>query len=80
MMAEELIICSALQLPDGYIVRGHRHHDALRSLSEMERRKGLTAWDIAQGFVTSTGRFVGRAEAHLIHFGTKGELFSEDLY
>lgn len=31
----EVCLCAAIQLPDGYIVRGHRHHDCLRVASEL---------------------------------------------
>jgi hypothetical protein len=77
---EETIICAAVLLPDGYIVRGHRHHDALRSALGMERAKGLKGSELPQGFMTSRGRFIDRKEARRLVDGQDGPLFSEDVY
>lgn len=79
-VAKELIICPAVRMPDGYVVRGHRHNDALGVAAGMPRYEKTKAVDVKQGFVTSTNRFVDRAEAHQIHIGKPGQLFSEDLY
>lgn len=92
-MMKEFCICAAIKMPDGEVIHGHRHnhcYDVVRA------RKGVNRQDILdadQGFVTSTGRFVGRREAMNIqkdsgrpsHYGKDGkyvgeELFSEDLY
>jgi len=78
MQVKELILCSAIIMPDGYIVRGHRHNDCIRTASGIEKYKGEK--DMIQGFLTSRGRFVVREEAYKIHFGKEGKLFSEDLY
>lgn len=92
----EFVICSAVRASDGRVIRGHRHNDAIRTLTgipgyEKERPHGDD-----QGFVTSHGRYVNRKEGCKIQKaagipsvldGTKGnepylhgELYSEDLY
>lgn len=76
----EIILCAAVLLPSGYIVRGHRHNDCLRTLSGMDRGKDLTSLDLVQGFLTSRGRFVNREEAGLIHYGVPFTLYSENVY
>lgn len=82
------IICSAILMPDGYVIRGHRHNDCLRTASGILRYKEKGEERILQGFVTSNNVFVNRASAMIIaknagqvdekHKGK--ELFSEDLY
>lgn len=84
----EVCICAAILMLDGYIVRGHRHHDCLRSASDMGRntRAGMRE----QGFLTTRGRFVGRAEGLTLQLaagiesaapgGYRSQLYSEDLY
>ena len=89
----EIVICAAVCAPDGYVVRGHRHSDAIRTISEIPRYKGHRPYSGDQGFVTSRNRFVGRVEACVLQkaAGIKsvlegaeaylhGELYSEDLY
>lgn len=75
---KELVICAAIQMPDGYVIRGHRHNDCLNTASGMPRY--LTGVGAVQGFVTSRNRFVGRQEASQIHRGTDADLYSEDIY
>lgn len=87
-MQIEKIICSAILCPDKYIVRGHRHNDCLRTISEMPRYKGISKGDFIQGFMTSENRFVDRVEAMQIAKNAlqventinERELFSEDIY
>ncbi len=89
----EVCICAAIQmLWDGYIVRGHRHNDCLRTAYGMPRYLLSERQLHEQGFVTSRGRFVGRREAaalqqaagvvskDLEHPYLNGECYSEDLY
>lgn len=89
----EIVICAAVRAPDGYIIRGHRHADAIRTMSEIPRYKNDRPYSGNQGFVTSKNRFVDRVEACKIQkaAGIKsvlegveaylhGELYSEDLY
>lgn len=93
MTDPEIIICAAIRMPDGYIVRGHRHADAIRTASGIPRYHRERAWGPNQGFVTSRNRYVDRVEACQIQkaAGIKsvlagaegylhGELYSEDLY
>lgn len=90
MEEKETIICAAIKMPDGYIVRGHRHNDAIRTASGIPRYAGLRVIDDNQGFLTSKGRYVGREEAHIIageakqissrKYNENTRLFSEDLY
>ncbi len=78
----EKIICAAVQMDDGYIVYGHRHHNALQAANDIPKYAGTVASNRPQqGFVTSEGRFVDRREAYKIVFG-RGEkdLYSDDLY
>ena len=87
---KEIVICSAVRMPDGYIVRGHRHDDAIRTAKGIPRYKDASTQD--QGFVTSLNRFVDRTEGcriqieagiESVHPQEKylhGELYSEDLY
>lgn len=79
---------------DGYIVRGHRHHDCIRTARSIPRYgniKGLP--DEKQGFITSKNRFVDRREglnlqkkagipSAAIKYGDdyRSKLYSEDLY
>ena len=85
----EICICAAVKIEDGTIMRGQRHSDCLRSIWE-RKKKPATEVD-AQGFITSTGRFVTRAEGRKLQDeagipssdpeGYKGStLFSEDIY
>ena len=89
----EICICAAVQLPDGYIVRGHRHTDCFRTIGGIPRYSHLHDGEyLSQGFVTSSNRFVGRKEAaslqiaagieskDLEHPYLHGECYSEDLY
>lgn len=89
----EFCICSAIRMPDGEVIYGHRHShclDVVRARTDVKREDIVKA---EQGFVTSTGQFVDRVRAMEIqkqsgrpskylpdgvYFGTK--LFSEDLY
>ena len=81
-------------MPDGYVIRGHRHADAIRTAAQIPRyKKDSHAWGDNQGFVTSQNRYVNRIEGAKIQkaAGIKskmpegqeylhGELYSEDLY
>lgn len=83
---EEMIICSAIKIINSEIIRGHRHHDCIRSAKDIPRLKGERL--LHQGFITSKNRFVEREEAKLIA-EKAGQmikktnsplLFSEDIY
>jgi hypothetical protein len=67
----EVCICAAIRLPDGRIIYGHRHHDALRTAQILiDHRHSIdlepAAWSCDmgndQGFVTTRGRYVDREE------------------
>jgi hypothetical protein len=93
---KEIVICAAVRATNGYIVRGHRHHNALHTLKDIPNLKyGGRQED--QGFVTSFNRYVTRKEGYDVQIaagipsaleGTEhsdgaylhGELYSEDLY
>lgn len=92
-IGKEIVICSAIRMNDGYIVRGHRHADVIRTASQIPRYKNDRPFGSNQGFVTSKGRYVDRIEGAKIQklAGIKskmpegqeylhGELYSEDLY
>ena len=82
----EVIICAAILMPDGYIIRGHRHNDCIHTRAGYARYLGQR--EVEQGFMTSRNRFVGRKEAYVIHSNAwthcpiEGvrDLFSEDVY
>ncbi len=91
----EIIICAAIRMSDGYIVRGHRHNNCIRTASEIPKYKGERWHGDDQGFITSTGRYVDREEAFIIAARAgqvsinnqnqatpekSGRLYSEDLY
>lgn len=89
----EFCICAAIRMPGGEVIHGHRHnhcYDVVRARWNADREAIVKA---EQGFVTSEGRFVDRAEAMAIQrlsgrpskWGKGGVyggdmLFSEDLY
>ena len=86
---KEICICAAVQTEEGIVIRGHRHHDAMRAaqFAFCTPKRG----EAAQGFITSRNRFVGREEGYRLQIeagigsyssgGYRGEkLFSEDLY
>lgn len=52
----EVCICAAVLTEEGLVIRGHRHHDALRaaSLAFCTPKRG----EDAQGFITSRNRYV----------------------
>lgn len=92
-MEPEIVICSAVRCPDGYIIRGHRHCDAIHTFRGIPRYKNEKRAPSGenQGFVTSRNRYVGREEAYQLQVaagipshdpgGYRGEeLYSEDLY
>jgi hypothetical protein len=68
----EIVICSAIRLPTGKIIRGHRHGDCIRTAREFVNWNGGIEpnderWDASmsrdQGFITSKNRYVWRDEA-----------------
>ena len=84
----ETIVGVALRRRDGlifYMPKPYRHNNVFRRASWRVPR---SRWPIRgeQGFVTSTGRFVGRREAMVIAVHARQcrsydrELFSEDLW
>lgn len=86
---QEVCICAAVQSSDGQIIRCQRHADGFRALGA----RGLELADApsGQGFITSSGRYVDRAEGRKLQdaagipsadpwgYRTQG-LLSEDLY
>lgn len=94
-MEKEIVICAAIRMHDGYIVRGHRHMDCIRTARGIPRYKEL---DYAvhgedQGFVTSLNRYVDRKEGLKLQKDAgipsaarahgddyRTQLYSEDLY
>jgi hypothetical protein len=92
LVRPEVCLCAAILMPDGYIVRGHRHCDALQTVGRILRYKDVRVAQDAHGFLTSYGRFVGRREGAELQIAAgipsadaetpylHGELYSEDLY
>jgi hypothetical protein len=67
----EIVICSAIRLPDGRIFRGHRHNDCIRTAFDAVTHNGGVDsgehhWHPSmcsdQGFITSHNRYVDRQE------------------
>lgn len=65
----EVVICSAIRLPDGRIIRGHRHGDCIRTACEWwewnggkQDRKWNGSMCRDQGFISSRNRYVDREE------------------
>lgn len=87
---KEICICAAVICDDGEIIRGHRHGDCIRNMTERNKEIRKPSAH-AQGFITSKNRFVDREEgmklqneAGIVSKWTgkpiKDLLFSEDLY
>ncbi len=79
MTLDKKIICSAIKTGGNVIIKGHRHCDCLATAERMRTPIEFIR-NRTEGFITSENNFVGRQEAHLIHTGKKGKLFSEDIY
>jgi hypothetical protein len=86
---KEICICAAVICTDGMIIRGHRHRDCIKAI--ISRNKEMKREYNAQGFITSSNRFVTREEGFLLQQeaeiksanpeGYTGNcLYSEDLY
>jgi coenzyme F420-reducing hydrogenase delta subunit len=75
----EICLCAALKMADGYLFRGHRHDDCYLTMGGYQKYTKADGHQAVQGFLTSRGRFVTRAEAADLH-GRTGPLFSEDLW
>jgi hypothetical protein len=68
----ETVICAAIRLPDGRVIRGHRHDGCIlyaKAMVDYEAKPGNGAgstWHPSmcreQGFVTSRNRYVDRYE------------------
>lgn len=91
----EVVICAAIRMPDGYIIRGHRHCHCIAAAYDMPRYSNSRCpQGDDQGFVTSLNRYVTREEGLALQKvagissadprrGGKyhvRQLFSEDLY
>ena len=89
----EVCICAAIKMSDGYIARGQRHGDCIKHINERYTYlgKGVTWGGSVQGFITGHNRFVTREEGRKLQdaAGIKSAdpegyrydtLFSEDLY
>ncbi len=94
-MEKEIVICAAVQLEDGRVIRGHRHDDCIQTALKWEKAGQVIGRlrQEQQGFVTSRNRFVSRVEATELQraagipsdrtggLPSEGRpLFSEDLY
>lgn len=88
---KEICICAAVRTKNGYIVRGHRHSDAMRVVRGMPDYKDEHPYGKDQGFVTSLNRYVDRIEGMKLQLDAgipsadplgyrSDELYSEDLY
>jgi len=71
MTDPEICICAAIRLPDGRVIRGHRHGDCIHTAAQLidhRWRIGLepSPWSARmcrdQGFMSSRNRYVDREE------------------
>jgi hypothetical protein len=88
--AQETIVRAAIRHVEGdvhSVPRPGRHHDVIHSMGERYQHRRPEGHE--QGFLTSTGRFIGRDEAwriaersgQLLPRATgAGHLFSEDVW
>lgn len=87
----QIVVCAANKMPDGYLILGARHWDAL--MRETADRLGYKGGDEIQGFINQFGEFLTREEAlsAVLASGQRfdkerngsasgKELFSEGLY
>ena len=87
---KEFCICAAVLADDDTVYRGHRHGDAIGTISQAHKK--VKPGFASQGFITSRSRFVDRYEGFQLQKasgipsaytdgGYRGDvLFSEDLY
>jgi hypothetical protein len=84
----EQCVCAAIQFENGYVIRGHRHNDCLRTAGDIPIDHRPTGIPV-QGFMTTHNRFVERVEARELQEaagvlpkrgGYQHELYSEDIY
>lgn len=73
-LQHEVCVCAAIRMPDGYVIRGHRHNDCLRVAAGLRVPTGVHPHDYVrrysqqeiqaapQGFYTTRERFVDRAD------------------
>lgn len=79
-MMDEICLCAALQMPDGYIFRGHRHDDCYLTMGGWTKYSKVDGHAAVQGFLTSHGRFVTRTEAAELHHLDRKFATSEDMW
>jgi hypothetical protein len=92
-MEQERILCAAIHFDDGnkyihqpkniktgFVVCGRRHHNCFAIIGILG--KDRLKFNVVQGFITNTDRFVDRYEAFKVTKGGSGnhKLYSEDLY
>ncbi len=92
-LAREVVVCAAIRLPDGRVIRGHRHGDCIRTAKELvdhrhsigleptnyEGLRGSMAGD-SQGFISSRNRYVTRAEGMQLQLAAGIESVAEGGY
>lgn len=78
IVESEVCLCAAIKMPNGEVVRGHRHdncfdvvrrrhHAKYRDQHDADSEAARLAITRAeQGFLTSRGRFVGRREGMVL--------------
>jgi len=101
-MEQDRIICAAIHVLDGkehiheptnirtgFVVAGRRHHNCFSTMAILGYKYKEDAYEIVQGFLTASGKFVDRTEGmciaiaagQVVKEGNEGTvLFSEDLY
>jgi hypothetical protein len=94
-MIQRRIVCAAIRFPDGLVVCGPRHHNAIFFAHDNLKQYGHCTWcDVEQGFVDQQNVFLTREEAWHVAYtagqiirnidgdmrGSHRELFSEHLY
>jgi hypothetical protein len=89
----EIVICAAIRLPDGRVIRGHRHGDCIRTAKELIDHRhsiGFEPTDYeglrpdmgpeSQGFVSSRNRYVTRADGLALQLSAGIESVAEGGY
>lgn len=73
---KEIVICSAVRTTTGKVFRGHRHSDCFKAIAVRHLTPGNKPED--QGFITSSNRYVDRAEGYDLQIAAGIESFYKE--
>ncbi len=92
LSSPEVCLCAAIKMPDGEVVRGHRHNNCYDVVRCRENNDGganhINICRAEQGFLTSRGRFVDRCEGMSLmrasglpsHYHRDGAYVGDELF